>query len=81
VWEAGVRSEITDIYADELDSVEICGPNVRLIYVTYFNGEKQIVARIIRPMVALQHLAVSDSRFAKLVLQARTNHVAAPDLH
>jgi hypothetical protein len=74
--------EIQDVYADELDTVEICGGgNVRLIYVTYTGGHKQVVARLIRPMHTLQALDINCNRLKSLLQQAKALHVGLPELH
>lgn len=74
--------EVRDIYADELDTIEICGGgNVRLVYVTYCGGQKQVVARLIRPMNSLQGLQFNCERLQSLFQQAKAHHVLAPDLH
>jgi hypothetical protein len=74
--------EIPDIYADELDRVEICGGgNVRLVYVTYRHGIKHVVANLIRPMHTLQALDINCNRLKSLLQQAKAHHVGLPELH
>jgi hypothetical protein len=74
--------EVADIYADELDCVEICGGgNVRLVYVTYRNGVKHVVAQLIRPMHTIQALDINCDRLRLLLQQAKARHVGLPELH
>ena len=40
---------VPDIYADGIDSVEILGENIRLTFFTWRDGEKVVVARLVRP--------------------------------
>jgi hypothetical protein len=74
--------EVADIYADELDRVEICGGgNVRLVYVTYRHGIKHVVANLIRPMHTLQALDINCNRLKSLLQQAKALHVGRPEMH
>lgn len=74
--------EVVDIFADELDRIEMCGGgNCRLVYVTYYEGRKQVVARLIRPVASLQGLQFNCERLQSLFQQARAHHVLAPELH
>lgn len=47
------KAPIIDTYSDGIDHIEICGPNVRLVYFTWDGDEKVIVAKIIRPIEGL----------------------------
>jgi hypothetical protein len=50
---------VPDIYADGIAEVEILGENIRLTFFTWRNGEKVIVARLVRPrssFVAIDHI-------------------------
>jgi hypothetical protein len=74
--------EVRDVYADELDCVELCGGgNVRLVYVTYTGGKKVVVARLIRPMHTIQALDINCDRLKSLLQQAKARHVGLPELH
>jgi len=71
---------LPDIYADELDRVEICsGNNVRLIYVTFRGGEKIEVLSLIRPIASVKMLG--NDRFERLFNAARALQVPLPELH
>ena len=71
---------IADIYADELDRVEICsGNNVRLIYVTFRGGQKIEVLSFIRPIASVKMLG--NVRFERLFNLAKAGQLDAPELH
>jgi len=44
---------IPDIYADDLGTVELLGPNVRQYYFVWSEGQKVVVAKIVRPLVTI----------------------------
>lgn len=76
----GVGMPIPDIYADELDRVEICsGNNVRLIYVTFRGGEKIEVLSLIRPIASVKMLG--NDRFERLFNLAKAGQLSASELH
>jgi hypothetical protein len=50
---------VPDIYADGIAEVELLGENIRLTFFTWRNGEKIIVARMVRPrssFLAIDHI-------------------------
>jgi hypothetical protein len=56
---------IADIYADGLAGVELCGPNVRLIFYALTGGERVTAAKIVAPAGAFQ------GQLPELIAQAR----------
>lgn len=48
---------ISDIYADGLSHLEICGPNVRFVYFVWENGQKIVTAKIVKPISAIVQIA------------------------
>lgn len=40
---------VPDIYADDVAMVEILGPNVRLTYFTWQDGQRIVVCKLVRP--------------------------------
>ena len=50
---------VPDIYADGISDVESLGENIRLTFFTWRDGEKIIVARLVRPrssFLAIDHI-------------------------
>jgi hypothetical protein len=45
------NAAVMDIYADGIERLDICGPNIRIVYFTWDNGQKIITAKVIRPLV------------------------------
>lgn len=59
------NAAINDVYADGIERLDICGPNVRIVYYTWENGEKIITAKVVRP------LATFNRRLEELVQEAK----------
>lgn len=45
---------IPDIYADDIAMVELVGPNVRLTYFTWQEGQRVVVCRLVRPRESIR---------------------------
>jgi hypothetical protein len=65
---------IADIYADGVACVELCGPNVRLIYYVVTGGEKVIVAKIVRPLESVKGMLLQMVAAARAGLQEMRTH-------
>jgi hypothetical protein len=75
-WESVMRTAvepvpISDIYADDIDHFEILGENVRIYFYTWEDGERVIVAKIVRPLSTFNTLFAARLRDAQAEYQAR----------
>lgn len=56
---------IPDIYADDIAMVELVGPNVRLTYFTWQEGQRVVVCKLVRPRESIRGM-VRDMMVAAL---------------
>lgn len=45
---------IPDVYADDIAMVELIGPNVRLTYFTWQDGQRVVVCKLVRPRESIR---------------------------
>lgn len=64
---------LSDIYADGIDRIDICGPNVRVVYFTWEGDKRVITAKIIRPRSTLSIDFVEQLRAAEARKNGPTN--------
>ncbi len=66
-------SPIKDVYADDIDHIEVLGDTVRIVFFTWEDGEKVVVAKIVRPKASFNVLFAERVRHAQAEYEA-TKH-------
>lgn len=62
---------IADVYADDIDHIEVLGENVRIVFFTWQDGERIVVAKIVRPRATFNVMFAERVKMAQAEFEAR----------
>ncbi len=65
------NAPIGDVYADDIDHIEMLGENVRIVFYTWEAGMKVVVAKIVRPRATFNVLFAERIKKAQAEFDAR----------
>lgn len=76
---------VPDIYADDIETVEVVGPNVRVIFFTWQgppgNRQKVVVAKIVRPIEQAGKGKLGRLVCERIAQTIAANEAGAPNVH